>query len=166
MTQFGNVSADQLIAGSSILSRPAEEFGNDQTVEQLWLMKAVEHAEIYFNILCSVDPKLLRLTPHDDLIHKSFRETFPNLKVDKVNEDEFKLEENKQQWRPFCEQFKGIVEDYNFGTLLRADCEGEYSEDNSMITTRIQFYAIELTRNREGLNDGLRSKHKKTNDKS
>ncbi|KAI4489825.1 PREDICTED: protein PBDC1 isoform X1 [Polistes canadensis] len=163
MTQFGNVTADQMLAGSSVLSRSAEEFENDQSVEAMWTMKAIEHAEVYFNILCSVDPKLLRLTPHDDQIYKTFRETFPNLKVDKIIEDDFKSEEEKQKWRPFCEQFKGTVEDYNFGTLLRADCEGEYSEKNSILTSRIQFYAIELARNREGLNDGIRSKYKRTN---
>ena len=64
------------------------------------------------------------------------------------------------KWRPFCEQFKGVVEDHSFGTLLRADCEGDYSEENSILTTRIQFYAIELARNREGYNDGIRKKYK------
>ncbi|XP_015184168.1 PREDICTED: protein PBDC1 [Polistes dominula] len=161
MTQFGNVTADQLLTGSSVLSKPAEEFENDQSVEAIWTMEVIEHTEVYFNLLCSVDPKHLKLTPHDDHIYKTFRETFPNLKVDKIIEDEFKSEEEKQKWRPFCEQFKDTVEDYNFGTLLRADCEGEYSEENSILTTRIQFYAIELARNREGLNDGIRSKYKK-----
>jgi hypothetical protein len=48
------------------------------------------------------------------------------------------------------------VEDYSFGTLLRADASKEYSEDNSILVTRIQFYAIELARNKEGVNDLLR----------
>lgn len=126
----------------------------------MWAFKAWEHAEIYFNILCSVDPKLLRLTPHDDQIYKLFREVFPDLTVDKINEDELKSSEGKHKWRPFCEQFKNIVEDYSFGTLLRADSQGEYSQENSILTTRIQFYAIELARNREGLNDGIREKYK------
>lgn len=160
MARIGNVNADQLIAGSSLLSRPAEEFENDPSVEAMWAIKAMEHAEVYFNILCTVDPKFLKLTPNDDQIYKSFRETFPDLKVDKINEDELKSPEGKAKWRPFCEQFKGVVEDYSFGTLLRADCEGDYSEQNSILTTRIQFYAIELARNREGLNDGVREKFK------
>lgn len=66
----------------------------------------------------------------------------------------------KVKWRMFCERFKDIIEDYNFGTLLRTDCAGEYSENNSMLVPRIQFLAIELARNREGLNDGLRDKYK------
>lgn len=102
----------------------------------------------------------MKLTPHDEQIYKSFRDVFPNLKVDKINEDELKSPEEKIKWRPFCEQFKGLVEDYSFGTLLRADCEGDYSEENSILTTRIQFYAIELARNREGFNDGIRKKYK------
>ncbi|KAM0734834.1 Protein PBDC1 [Formica fusca] len=160
MAQIGNVTADQLIAGSSILSRPAEEFDNDPSVEAMWAMKAMEHAEVYFNILCSVDPKLLRLTPHDENIYKAFRENFPNMKVDKIDEDEFKSPQQKEEWRSFCEQFKDVVEDYSFGTLLRADCTEDYSEKNSILTSRIQFYAIELARNREGLNDGVRKKFK------
>lgn len=107
-----------------------------------------------------MDPKLLRLTPHDDQIYKTFREFFPDLKVDKIVEDELKSAAGKQKWRPYCEQFKSVVEDYSFGTLLRADCRGEYSEDNSILTTRIQFYAIEIARNREGFNDAIRDLYK------
>jgi hypothetical protein len=47
-------------------------------------------------ILCSVDPKLLKLTPHDDIIYKTFREEFPFLKVDTVEEDQFKSPKAKQ----------------------------------------------------------------------
>lgn len=71
-----------------------------------------------------------------------------------------KSPEGKNKWRPFCEQFKDIIEDYSMGTLLRADCTDEYSEQNSILATRIQFYAIELARNREGLNDLIRQKFK------
>lgn len=33
-----------------MLSRPAEEFGNDPSLETMWAIKAYEHAEIYFNV--------------------------------------------------------------------------------------------------------------------
>jgi hypothetical protein len=46
--------------------------------------------------LCSVDPKLLKLTPHDDYIYKTFREEFPDLKVDRLDEDALKSSEAKQ----------------------------------------------------------------------
>lgn len=39
------------------------------------------------------------------------------------------------------------------GTLIRKDVHGDYNEKNSFIVVRIQFYAIELARNKEGLND-------------
>ncbi|GFG28177.1 hypothetical protein Cfor_07829, partial [Coptotermes formosanus] len=107
-------------------------------------------------ILCSVDPKLLKLTPHDDYIYKTFREEFPDFRVDRLDEDALKSSEAKQKWRPFCEKFNNVVEDYSFGTLLRLDHTGEYSEQNTILVTRIQFYAIELSRNREGLNDCIR----------
>uniref|UniRef100_A0A8D8UN51 Protein PBDC1 n=1 Tax=Cacopsylla melanoneura TaxID=428564 RepID=A0A8D8UN51_9HEMI len=155
-----NVGAGELVAGASVLSRPADEFVNDPSLEAVWVSKAVDHAEVYFNILCSVDPKILRLTAHDDFILKTFREQFPDMKVDVLIEDEMKSPEGKVKWREFCEKFKDVVEDYNFGTLLRLDSKGEYSEENTMLSTRIQFYAIELARNKEGLNDSIRNNFK------
>ncbi|CAG9857137.1 unnamed protein product [Phyllotreta striolata] len=143
-----------------VLRRPAEEFENDQTVETLWAIKAFEHAEVYFNILCSVDPKLLKLTPLDDLIYSSFRQEFPKLDIEVIKEDELKSTKEKAKWRPYCERFKNLVEDYSYGTLLRSDAKDDYKEDNTMLVTRIQFYAIELARNKEGVNDILRSKFK------
>lgn len=34
-----------------VLSRPANEFGNDESVEAMWAMKAFQHAEIHFNVI-------------------------------------------------------------------------------------------------------------------
>lgn len=64
-------------------------------------------------------------------------------------------------WRPFCEQFKDEVEDYSFGTLLRLDCTVEFSDKNTTLVPRIQFYAIEIARNREGSNDAVREMFRK-----
>ena len=36
-----------------------------------------------------------------------------------------------QKWRAFIEQFKDKVEDYNYGTLLRLDCNKGYTQENS-----------------------------------
>lgn len=66
-----------------------------------------------------------------------------------------------QMWRPFCEQFKDEVEEYSFGTLLRLDCTDEFSQENTTLVPRIQFYAIEIARNREGSNDVVREKFRK-----
>jgi len=45
------------------------------------------------------------------------------------------------------------MKNYNFGTLIRKDVQGENNETNYILLIRIQFYAIEIARNREGLND-------------
>lgn len=105
-----------------------------------------------------MDPKLLRLTPLDDSIYKIFRCEFPDLDVRVINEDQLKSPESKSKWRVYCDKFKEVIEDYSFGTLLRADAAQDYTEANSMLVTRIQFYAIELARNRECVNDPLRKK--------
>lgn len=90
-----------------------------------------------------------------------------------------------QKWRPFCLRFEGVVEDFNYGTLLRLDSRREYTEENTIFggkrgegapggdpkstdfpgvhpfpafsATRIQFFAIEIARNREGWNDEVYS---------
>ncbi|XP_063622396.1 protein PBDC1 [Cydia splendana] len=143
-----------------VLTKPAEEFGNDETLEHLWAAKAMEHSDIYFNVLCSVDTRLLRLTPQDDLIYTHFRQDFPDLNVAYIKENEIKNNHNKAKWRAYCEKFKNIIEDYSFGTLMRADTKGDYSEQNTILVPRVQFYAIEIARNREGLNNEVKKRFK------
>ncbi|XP_043222723.1 protein PBDC1-like [Amphibalanus amphitrite] len=145
---------------ASVLSRPAEEFGNDASLEAAWAVKASEHADVYFNIVCSVSPRLLRLTPHDEEIYTLFRKQFPDLTVQLLTEDLIKNEEAKKEWREFCNTFEGKVEDFSFATLLRLDSGDEYSQSNTVVVPRVQFYAIELARNREGHNDQLKDKFK------
>ncbi|XP_054916655.1 protein PBDC1 [Poeciliopsis prolifica] len=140
-------------AAANALSLPAEAYGNDPRLEVMWAMKAYNHAEVYFNLISSVDPKFLKLTKVDDQIYSSFRETFKDLDVKRLKEEDLKSDEAKQTWRPFCNQFEGIVEDFNYGTLLRLNCEKDYSEDNTIFATRVQFFAVEIARNREGHND-------------
>lgn len=57
-------------------------------------------------------------------------------------------------------KFEKEVEDYSFATLVRLDPSEEYSEPNTILVTRIQFFCIEITRNREGQNDSIRTKFK------
>nr|CAG4644424.1 EOG090X0HAI [Lepidurus arcticus] len=154
------IGAGELMAGAGVLDRPADEFVNDPTLEAVWAVKAFEHAEVYFNLLCSVDPKILKLTPVDDQIYAEFRVLFPSLNVAHLNEEELKNEKAKAEWRPFCNNYKDVVEDFSFATLLRLKADDEYSSENSVITPKIQFLAIELARNREGHNCVLRSKFK------
>ncbi|XP_012725088.2 protein PBDC1 isoform X2 [Fundulus heteroclitus] len=150
-------------AAAHALSLPAEAYGNDPRLEVMWAMKAYNHAEVYFNLISSVEPKFLKLTKVDDQLYSSFRETFKELDVKQLKEGDLKSDEAKERWRPFCNQFEGIVEDFNYGTLLRLDCEKDYSEENTIFATRVQFFAVEIARNREGYNDAVfRSKRSKS----
>jgi hypothetical protein len=49
-------------------------------------------------------------------------------------------------------RYETKVQDFNFGTLLRNRAMEDYAENNAFFVTRLQFYAIEITRNRFGLN--------------
>ena len=127
-------------------------------------MKAAEHAEVYFNLLCSVEPSRLKLTGKkelDDTIYDDFKQTFPDLNIAKFTEDDIKNEKAKAAWRKFSESYKD-VEDYSLGCLLRMDSGQDYTEENTVIAIKIQFFAIEIARNREGHNDSLRTNFKPT----
>lgn len=50
---------------------------------------------MFFKLLCAVDPKQLRLSKHDDKIYSRFREVFPDLKIDILDEDKIKSNEAK-----------------------------------------------------------------------
>jgi len=129
-------------------------------LEELWAKKAFEHAETHFNLLISLDPRSLKLTPYDDQIYKIFREDFPNFRIDYVDENELKSDLSKIKWRNFIEKFNKI-EDFAFGTLLRVDSSKDFSPENSLLVVRIQFLAIEIARNREGCNDNIRKNYAK-----
>ncbi|KAJ7987065.1 hypothetical protein DPEC_G00334890 [Dallia pectoralis] len=149
---LASLGVEGATAAAQALSLPAEAYGNDPQLEVMWAMKAYNHAEIYFNLISSVDPSHLKLTKVDDLIYKSFREYFSDLNIKNLDPDMLKSSDAKEKWRPFCNQFDGVVEDFNYGTLLRLDCEKDYTEENTIFATRIQFFAVEIARNREGFN--------------
>ena len=43
-----------MLNAADTLSKPSEEFGNDSRVEALWAIKAMEHAEVYFNVKANI----------------------------------------------------------------------------------------------------------------
>lgn len=112
---------------------------------------------VSLKLLTSVHPSLLHLTPYDDQIYQVFRQDFPDLKIELLTDDILKSEDAKIRWRLFAEKFNKL-EDYAYGTLLRADASKEFSPENSLLVVRIQFLAIEIARNREGLNDEVHRK--------
>uniref|UniRef100_A0A8D0K6C7 Polysaccharide biosynthesis domain-containing protein n=2 Tax=Sus scrofa TaxID=9823 RepID=A0A8D0K6C7_PIG len=152
--------ADELVSGELVsvahaLSLPAESYGNDPDIEMAWAMRAMQHAEVYYKLISSVDPQFLKLTKVDDQIYSEFRENFEKLRIDVLDPEELKSESAKEKWRPFCLKFNGIVEDFNYGTLLRLNCSQGYTEENTIFAPRIQFFAIEIARNREGYNKAV-----------
>eukprot|EP00794_Sanderia_malayensis_P005144 gene5144-5794_t len=157
---LSSLGVDGAFNAANVLSQDASNFGNDQSYEQMWAMKTFKYAETHFKLISAFDPSKLRLTKYDDQVYRMLKRYFKNLKIDVVEISELKDEEAKARWRPFCEMFKGKVEDFNFGTLLRVDCSKDYSEDNTVLVTRIQFIAIEIARNRRGLNQVHFTKHK------
>ncbi|TDL27962.1 DUF757-domain-containing protein [Rickenella mellea] len=128
-------------------------------IEKQFAVKAVEHAQVYWNLLEKVPPKELRLTKLDDEIFDDLSKSFPEImqepyeKLIKLDEDWMKSPDGKERWRKFIEAYEKKVKDYNFGSLIRTDAKEEYGEINTIFVTRMQFYAIEIARNRLGLND-------------
>ncbi|KAK3777896.1 hypothetical protein RRG08_038142 [Elysia crispata] len=141
--------------GATLSSTKASDYGNRSDVELQWAMKAMDHATVHYNLISSVDASRLRLTQMDDTIYKHFRDTFPDLDVTNIKENDLKNPEAKQQWRNFCESYKGLIEDYNLGTLLRLCCKDDYTPETTTFSVRTQFLAIEIARNKEGHNNIL-----------
>lgn len=105
------------------------------------------------------------MTPYDDEIYEAFRQDFPKLDVGHIDENEIKSIEGKSKWRAFIEKFNKLP-DYSYGTLIRSDADKEFGPDNSILVIRIQFWAIEIARNREGFNDNLRHLYRMNVDKN
>ncbi|NXT79223.1 PBDC1 protein, partial [Zapornia atra] len=83
-------------------------------------------------LISSVDPTFLKLTKVDNQIYSEFRKSFRDLRIDVLDPEDLKSDSAKEQWRPFCLRFEGLVEDFNYGTLLRLDCSQGYTEENTI----------------------------------
>lgn len=83
----------------------------------------------YWSILEKMPGSKLRLTKIDDDIHEHFLKEFPDYDLKAtINEDEMKSKQGKERWRNFINTYEGKVDDYNFGTMLRANPAWEYGE--------------------------------------
>ena len=65
-------------------------------------------------------------------LYQDFQNTFPNFSLAEVNETEMKSTEGKEIWRNWIMKYENRVNDYNFGTLLRRNVSGDYTEENTM----------------------------------
>jgi hypothetical protein len=103
--------------------------------------------ETYWNILEKVKGSSLRLTKFDDEIYAHFQKDFPEIDVSgTLDQDALKSKEGKERWRKFMNEYENKVDDYNFGTMLRDSPKAEYGPDTTMMSVRMQFYAIEIAR--------------------
>jgi hypothetical protein len=121
-------------------------------IEKQWAVKAMHHAETYFKLISSIDVSTLPLTKLDDDLYDAFTRIFPEINVSELKQELFTTEPYKTRWREFIMVYEKTITDYNFGTLLRMDVNGDYTESNTMFVTRTQFFCIEVARNRKGLN--------------
>ncbi|EDV22970.1 Protein PBDC1 [Trichoplax sp. H2] len=154
MDKFGldSLGVQEMHTAARALDTDASKYENDRNLEMQWAIKAYHHADTYFKLISTLDSRGLKLTRIDDEIYSKFKQKFPKFKLDILDNEELKSEESKALWRTFCNEFENVVEDFNFGTLIRIDAKKDYSEENTILVTRIQFYAIEIARNREGCN--------------
>ncbi|PIO55630.1 hypothetical protein TELCIR_22982, partial [Teladorsagia circumcincta] len=95
--------------------------------EVCYYFQAAERANVHMNLLMCCDTRVLRLNKLQDVIHASFRNTFPDLDVHKVY--------SLCLWTTM--NFSaGVVEDYSLGTLMRIEaCKG-YSEENTVVVPK------------------------------
>ncbi|KAI4253275.1 MAG: hypothetical protein L6R42_007646 [Xanthoria sp. 1 TBL-2021] len=138
-------------AGASLDPDQAENF---EDMEKQFAVKAVQQMTTYWAILEKMKGSQLRLTKLDDEIYDHFKKDFPEFDpAETINEDTMKSKEGKERWRNFMMAYEKKIDDYNFGTMLRANPKFEYGEKETIFAMRMQFYAIEIARNRQGLND-------------
>ena len=140
----------------------AESASNNEEMEQQFAVRAVQQMTVYWSILEKMPGSKLRLTRLDDEIYEHLKKDFPDFDpAAELDEEEVKSKDGKERWRNFCMVYsegENKIEDYNFGTMLRRSPKFEYGEKETMFAVRVQFYAIEIARNRAGLNDWIYEK--------
>ncbi|KAF2151944.1 DUF757-domain-containing protein [Myriangium duriaei CBS 260.36] len=138
----------------------AEQADNFEDIEKQFAVKVVGQMSTYWSILEKMPGSKLRLTKFDDEIYEHFKKEFPDWDPKAtINEDEMKSKAGKEKWRNFINQYEKKVDDFNFGTMVRANPAWEYGEKETIFVVRMQFYAIEILRNRLGLNDWIYEKN-------
>ncbi|RDA91891.1 hypothetical protein CP533_0370 [Ophiocordyceps camponoti-saundersi (nom. inval.)] len=137
----------------------AEQAINMEEMEQQFAVKAVQQMQTYWSLLETVKGSSLRLTKMDDDIYAHLIEAFPDFDpAATIDEDEMKSKAGKERWRAFMMAYEKKIDDYNFGTMVRDSPKAEYEEKTTIFVPRMQFYAIEIARNKKGLNDWIHDK--------
>ena len=90
----------------------------------------------WLQILCVVEPSVLKLCQNDQLLYDVFRKNFADFNVKKLDEPSLKSKEAKEKWRPFMNDLQKEVEDFSFATLVSGLTETKF---NSWINKRYVF---------------------------
>ncbi|OAA73394.1 DUF757 domain protein [Cordyceps fumosorosea ARSEF 2679] len=152
----GNME-DTAIASPSRLKKLSRA-NHDEQIEKQFAVKAVKYLKAHWRILEAQPASTGRLTKLDDEIYEHFRRDFPEVDPKVINEDEMKSKTGKERWRKFLMSYEKKIQDYNFGTILRVSAKDTYDQDNTILVPRMQFYAIEIARNRLKYNDDIFTK--------
>ncbi|KAN0139161.1 hypothetical protein V8E53_003050, partial [Lactarius tabidus] len=101
-------------------------------------VKAVEHAQTYWNLLEKIPPRQFRFTRFDDEIYERRLREFPEFAMAPhaslivLDEEWMKSKGGKERWRGFINTqrrtYEKKITDYNFGSLIRTDATKEYSK--------------------------------------
>ena len=103
----------------------------------LTIQAAVQHMATYWGILERTRGSQLRLTKIDDQIHEHLQREFPEFDARKpIDEDEMKSRSGKERWRKFMMAYEKLIDDFNFGTLIRIDSGMEYGEKETIFGQR------------------------------
>ena len=87
----------------------------------------------YWAILEKARGSKLRLTKLDDEILEHFKKDFPEFDPrETIDENQMKSKEGKERWRAFMMAYEKKIDDYNFGTMLRANPKFEYTEKETI----------------------------------
>lgn len=94
----------------------------------------------YWAILEKMKGSKLKLTKIDNEIYEHFKKDFPEFDPkETIDEDKMKSKEGKERWRNFMMTYEKTVEDYNFGTMLRANPKFEYGEKETIFGLKKLF---------------------------
>jgi hypothetical protein len=135
----------------------ALEVENSGEIEMNGIMYAVDYMSDHWRMLTSTsDASELVLTEdraEDDRLYREFRAAFGAMDVHRTASDMLQDPRTQETWRTFMMAQDGRLKEFNMISLLRIDAALGYDDANTLLVPRVQFLAIEIARNREGVND-------------
>ena len=133
---------------------------NADGVEDRWLKEEAPRADAYLAHLVHVGSQAMRVTGLDQDqhldrdVHILFRKFFPSLDVRVLQpHNPMNGSDDVNFWIPLLTRVMKKLVDSKMLTMLRIDCTRGYTSDNIWLVPKVKFYAIEVARCREGLND-------------